>query len=78
MSAKKVILTIIILIFVVYITLNHLVFISSSTTCAKFNTQGQTKGANYLLYEFEINGVKYDGNESSSRVIDISSDSLKK
>ena len=78
MNWKKVILISIILVTVIYFSLNHLVYINSSITCAKFVGQGQTKGANYLLYKFEVNGKKYEGNESTSKIIDQPYDSLEK
>ncbi len=78
MNWKKGIFITLLVIFLIYVSLNHLVYINSSVACAKFTGQGQTKGANYLLYEFEVNSKKYRGNESSSKIIDQSFDSLEK
>jgi hypothetical protein len=78
MNRKKLILTIVLISLSIYVALNYVVYIKSSTACAKFTNQGQIKGANYLLYEFKIANKKYTGNESASKIIDISVDSLKK
>ena len=77
MSWKNVVI-IITAIVVIGIVFNTVVYFHSDIACGKVIGQGQTKGANYIRYKFQIGNQTVYGSESSSVFVDLSLDSLKK
>ncbi len=62
----------------IYLFLNYFVYFGSQIECGQVNRIGISKGARYLVLEFEIDNKKYNCSQTNSDFKPIDIDSLKK